>query len=90
MAIFCGGTGNPYFSTDTTAVLRALQIKADRLIKATKVDGIFDKDPEKHKNALKLHEINYSMILNQGLKIMDLSAIQLLKKFTFITSATIA
>ncbi|MCG8571286.1 MAG: UMP kinase [Spirochaetes bacterium] len=76
--IFCGGTGNPYFSTDTTAALRALQIKADCIFKATKVDGIYDKDPHKHEDAKKFKELTYDEIIAKRLKIMDLTAMQLM------------
>ncbi len=78
VVVFCGGIGNPYFSTDTTAALRALQIKADYLVKATKVDGIYDKDPMKYKDAQKYEEITYKEIIDQRLQIMDLTAMQLL------------
>ncbi|MBP5707117.1 MAG: UMP kinase [Spirochaetales bacterium] len=78
--IFCGGTGNPYFSTDTTASLRALQIKADCLFKATKVDGVYDKDPMKYPDAVKYESINYDEVIAKGLEIMDLTAMLMLKK----------
>ncbi|MGB1127803.1 MAG: UMP kinase [Opitutales bacterium] len=77
VVIFAGGTGNPYFSTDTTAALRASEIGADMLMKATKVDGIYDKDPEKHDNAVKYDEIPYIDALRERLKIMDSTAFSL-------------
>ncbi|MBN2547344.1 MAG: UMP kinase [Spirochaetes bacterium] len=79
VVIFCGGTGNPFFSTDTTAALRALQIDADFLFKATKVDGIYDKDPVKFKDAHIYEKINYDQIIKQELQVMDLTAVLLLK-----------
>lgn len=77
VVIFCGGIGNPYFSTDMTAVLRALEINADCIFKATKVDGVFDKDPVKHKDAVKYDKITFSDIIEKRLRVMDLPAIQL-------------
>ena len=77
LLIFSGGTGNPYFSTDTAAALRAMEIKADVLLKATKVDGVFDKDPIKNKNTKKFKQISYIDILKKDLKIMDGTAISL-------------
>src|SRR5216117_1442455 len=71
VVIFAGGTGNPYFSTDTAAALRAMEIKADVIIKATKVDGIYDADPMKVKDAKKFTHITYMDVLRQGLKVMD-------------------
>jgi uridylate kinase len=79
IVIFAGGTGNPYFSTDTAASLRAMEIKADVILKATKVDGIYDADPMIVKNAKKFVEISYMDVLKQGLKVMDLTAISLCK-----------
>ncbi|MBN1695637.1 UMP kinase [candidate division WOR-3 bacterium] len=75
--IFVGGTSNPFFTTDTAAVLRALQIKADVLIKSTNVKGIYDKDPNKFPDARFYKEITYIKALNQDLKIMDLTAFSL-------------
>ncbi|MGM0596429.1 MAG: UMP kinase [Myxococcota bacterium] len=75
VVIFGGGTGNPYFTTDTAAVLRALQINASLLIKATKVDGIYDSDPEKNKDAVFFPEITYEEVLQNNLKVMDGAAI---------------
>jgi len=79
IVIFAGGTGNPYFSTDTAASLRAMEIKADAILKATKVDGIYDADPMVVKNAKKFVEISYMDVLKQGLRVMDLTAISLCK-----------
>jgi uridylate kinase len=79
IVVFCGGIGNPYFSTDTTSALRAIQIKAEFVFKATKVDGIYDKDPVIYPDAKKLHQITYDQIIQKNLGIMDLTAIQLLK-----------
>ncbi len=78
--IFGGGTGNPYFSTDTAAVLRGLEISADIVIKGTKVDGIYDKDPEKHPAAQKFDKLSYAEVLNQDLKVMDGAAIALCRE----------
>ncbi len=75
--IFVGGTGNPYFTTDTTAALRAMEINADVILKATKVDGIYSDDPMKNKNAKKLAKLTYLDILKKGLKVMDATAVSL-------------
>ncbi len=77
LVIFAGGTGNPYFTTDTAASLRACEINAEVLLKATKVDGIYDKDPEKNPDAVMFSEIDYMDVLNKNLKIMDSTAISL-------------
>jgi uridylate kinase len=79
VVIFAGGTGNPYFSTDTAASLRAMEIKADAILKATKVDGIYDADPMLVKNAKKFTTITYMDVLQKGLKVMDSTAISLCK-----------
>src|SRR5579862_2666283 len=79
VVIFAGGTGNPYFSTDTAASLRAMEIKADVIMKATKVDGIYDADPMLVKDAKKFTEISYMEVLKQGLKVMDSTAISMCK-----------
>jgi uridylate kinase len=79
IVIFAGGTGNPYFSTDTAASLRAMEIKADAILKATKVDGIYDADPMKVKDAKKYSHLTYMDVLKQGLKVMDSTAISLCK-----------
>ncbi|MDE3055723.1 MAG: UMP kinase [Verrucomicrobiota bacterium] len=75
--IFVGGTGNPYFTTDSAAALRALEIGAEILMKATKVDGIYDKDPLKHQSAVKYERLSYSEVLAAGLQVMDPTAIAL-------------
>src|SRR5689334_22719381 len=77
VVIFAAGTGNPYFSTDTTAALRAMEIKAEVILKATKVDGIYDADPVKVKTAKMYSEISYIDVLTQGLAVMDTTAISL-------------
>jgi len=77
VVIFAAGTGNPYFSTDTAAALRAIEIQAEIILKATKVDGIYDKDPMKHSTARKYTEITYLEVLNKGLKVMDATAVSL-------------
>ena len=77
VVIFAAGTGNPYFSTDTTAALRAMEIKADVILKATKVDGIYDADPVKFEDAKFFPEITYRDMLTQGLGVMDKTAISL-------------
>ncbi len=77
VVIFGAGTGNPYFTTDTAAALRAMEINAEILMKATKVDGIYDKDPMKHKDAVKFEKISYIDVLNKNLKVMDLTAVSL-------------
>jgi len=79
VVIFAAGTGNPYFSTDTTAALRAMEIKAEVILKATKVDGIYSADPFKVKDAKFFTEINYLDVLTQGLEVMDTTAISLCK-----------
>ena len=75
IAIFAGGTSNPYFSTDTAATLRALEIKADIIAKATRVDGVYDKDPLQFPDAVKYDRITYLEVLAQGLRVMDASAV---------------
>jgi len=77
VVIFGAGTGHPYFSTDTAATLRAVEIEADAILKGTRVDGIFDSDPEKNPSALKFETIAYLDILKDRLKVMDLTAISL-------------
>jgi uridylate kinase len=77
VVIFAAGTGNPYFSTDTAAALRAMEIKADVILKATRVDGIYDADPEKVKNATRFDSISYLDVLQKGLAVMDSTAISL-------------
>ena len=80
VVIFAAGTGNPYFSTDTTAALRAMEIKADVILKATKVDGIYDADPVKVTNAKMYGQISYMEVLTQELNVMDSTAISLCKE----------
>jgi uridylate kinase len=77
IVIFAAGTGNPYFSTDTAAALRAMEIKADVILKATRVDGIYDADPERVSNAKFFAQISYRDVLHQDLKVMDSTAISL-------------
>ncbi|WP_029523293.1 UMP kinase [Persephonella sp. KM09-Lau-8] len=77
IVIFAAGTGSPFFTTDTTGALRAAEIKADVLLKATKVDGIYDKDPVKHPDAKLLKEITYLDAINKNLKVMDHTALTL-------------
>lgn len=79
VVIFVGGTGNPYFTTDSAAALRACEIEAEILLKATKVDGIYDKDPLKHKGAKKYETLSYTQALAEDLKVMDATAIALCK-----------
>jgi uridylate kinase len=79
VVIFAAGTGNPYFSTDTAASLRAMEIKADVLLKATKVEGIYDADPVIQRDAVKFEQITYMEILQLGLKVMDTTAVSLCK-----------
>jgi uridylate kinase len=80
IVIFAAGTGNPYFTTDTAAVLRAIEIEADVIIKGTRVDGVFDSDPEINPDATHLPEISYSDVLKRDLRVMDLTAITLSKE----------
>ena len=75
--IFAGGTGNPCFSTDTAASLRAIEIDADVILKGTNVDGVYDKDPNKYEDAVMYDEISYQEVLNKQLKVMDLTAISM-------------
>lgn len=77
VVIFAGGTGNPYFTTDTAAALRALEIEADVILKATKVEGVYSSDPLKDKKAKKFDEISYAEVLSRRLKVMDATAISL-------------
>ncbi len=80
VVVFAAGTGNPYFSTDTAASLRAMEIKADAILKATKVDGIYDADPMLVKDATMFQQITYLDIIKRGLKVMDTTAISLCKE----------
>jgi uridylate kinase len=77
VVVFAAGTGNPYFTTDTAAALRAMEMKADVILKGTKVDGIYTADPMIHPNATKFDSISYIKVLEQGLKVMDATAISL-------------
>lgn len=77
IVIFAGGTGNPYFSTDTAAALRAMEIRADVIMKATKVNGVYNADPVKHKSAVMFKKISYIDVLRKNLKVMDSTAITL-------------
>ncbi len=77
VVIFGAGTGNPYFTTDTAAALRAMEINAEVLMKATKVDGIYDKDPLKYPEAKKFQRLSYLEVLNRGLSVMDFTAVSL-------------
>jgi len=77
VAIFGGGTGSPYFSTDTAAALRALEIGADALLKGTKVDGVYDRDPERHPDALRYDRLTHREALDRRLGVMDLTALSL-------------
>jgi uridylate kinase len=77
VVIMAAGTGNPYFTTDTAAALRAAEIKADAVIKATKVDGVYESDPVANRNAVKYETISYLDVLNLGLKVMDSTAVSL-------------
>jgi uridylate kinase len=80
VVIFAGGTGNPYFTTDTAASLRAVEIKADIIVKATKVDGVYDKDPVKYGDAKMFEKITYNDVLMRHLKVMDATAISLCRE----------
>jgi uridylate kinase len=80
VVIVAGGTGNPYFTTDTAAALRATELKAEVLLKGTKVNGVFDKDPELHKDAKPYDTINYSDVIQRNLRVMDMTAITLCKE----------
>ncbi|MDH3583089.1 MAG: UMP kinase [Phycisphaerae bacterium] len=80
VVIFCAGTGNPFFTTDTAAALRAVEIGADALLKATKVDGVYDKDPMAHDDAVRFDQISYDEVIGRQLKVMDLSAFDMCKE----------
>ena len=77
VVIFAGGTGNPYFTTDTAAALRAAEIQADVILKATKVDGVYDRDPKVHDDAVRFDSVTYLEVLQRGLKVMDSTAVSL-------------
>jgi uridylate kinase len=96
VVIFGAGTGNPYFTTDTAAALRAMEVNAEVLIKGTKVDGVYDKDPVKHDDAVKFERLDYLEVLSRGLHVMDSTAISLCKEndlpivvFDMLTSGNI-
>ena len=80
VVIFAAGTGNPFFTTDTAASLRAIEINADMVLKATKVDGVYNKDPVNHKDAKLYKELSYNQVLSKELKVMDTTAIVLCKE----------
>ena len=80
IVIFSAGTGNPYFTTDSAAVLRAIEIEADVILKGTRVDGIYNEDPEKNKEAIKFDNISFEETIKKGLKIMDTTAFTLSKE----------
>ena len=80
IVIFAGGTGNPYFSTDTAAALRAIEINADIIIKGTKVDGVYTEDPEKNPSATKYDSLTFKEVIEKELRVMDLTAITLCKE----------
>lgn len=77
VVVFAGGTGNPYFTTDTAAALRAIEIGADAILKATKVDGVYDRDPEKDRRAKKFSRLSYLEVLKRRLQVMDSTAVSL-------------
>ena len=83
IVIMAGGTGNPYFTTDTAAVLRGIEINADVIMKGTKVDGVYDKDPMKFNDAIKYEKLSYKEVVEQELKVMDLTAVTLCKENNF-------
>jgi uridylate kinase len=80
VVIFAAGTGEPYFTTDTAAALRAIEIRADVIMKGTRVDGVYDSDPEKNKNAKMFKKLFYKDVLNKNLRVMDLTAITLCRE----------
>jgi uridylate kinase len=77
VVIFAAGTGSPYFTTDTAAALRAMEINSEAILKATRVDGVFDRDPMVHRNARKFRELTYIDVLRRNLRVMDATAISL-------------
>ena len=78
--IFAAGTGNPFFTTDTAAALRAMEVGSEVLLKATKVDGVYDKDPMKHDDAVRFERLDYLEVLKRGLHVMDSTAISLCRE----------
>jgi uridylate kinase len=83
IVIMAGGTGNPYFTTDTAAVLRGIEINADVIMKGTKVDGVYDKDPKEYSNAVRYEKLTYKQVINSELRIMDMTAVTLCKENNF-------
>ena len=83
IVIMAGGTGNPYFTTDTAAVLRGIEINADVIMKGTKVDGVYDKDPKEYSNAMRYEKLTYKQVIDSELKIMDMTAVTLCKENNF-------
>ena len=83
VVIFSAGTGNPFFTTDSAAVLRAVEINADVILKGTRVDGIYNEDPEKNKEAVKFDSLSFEEVLKKGLKIMDTTAFTLSQENKF-------
>ena len=83
IVIMAGGTGNPYFTTDTAAVLRGIEINADVIMKGTKVDGVYDKDPMKFSDAKRYDKLSYKEVVNDELRVMDLTAITLCQENNF-------
>ena len=80
VVIIAGGTGNPFFTTDSAAALRAVELNAEVVLKGTKVDGIYDKDPMTHEDAVKFETVSFSRVLNENLRVMDMTAITLCKE----------
>lgn len=80
VVIFCSGTGSPYFTTDSAAALRANEINADVILKGTRVDGIYNSDPEKNPDAIKYDELSFARVISEGLKVMDMTAFTLCKE----------
>ena len=80
VCVFVAGTGNPFFTTDTAACLRGIEIEANLILKATKVDGVYNKDPNTHEDAVKYDELTFDQVLDQKLGVMDLTAIALLRE----------
>ena len=80
VCVFVAGTGNPFFTTDTAACLRGIEIEANLILKATKVDGVYNKDPNSHDDAVKYDELTFDQVLDQKLGVMDLTAIALLRE----------
>jgi uridylate kinase len=81
ICFFCGGTGNPFFTTDTAAVLRAIELEADIVFKGTKVDGVYTSDPVKNKNAKFINDITFDEVLDKKLKVMDMTAFSLAREY---------